>query len=154
MITIAASVLTIRLAADGDVPSLIVMATHFLEQTHYGETIPVTPTRIEAKVRRLMDIGVVLVADGPIGPVGMVAGLVYEHFLTDSQTANEAWLWVEPESRGGHIADDLMDALEAWARQRGAARLEVGSYRPALDRWYLRRGFTPRERIFAKELLP
>ena len=50
---------------------------------------------------------------------------------------------VEPETRGAGIGTALVDALEAWARERGATELEgpVQEDDPASIAWTSRRGY-------------
>jgi ribosomal protein S18 acetylase RimI-like enzyme len=52
-------------------------------------------------------------------------------------------MWVEPAARGAGVADALVDAVVAWARDSGAAALllEVTRGNDVAARFYRRRGF-------------
>lgn len=54
--------------------------------------------------------------------LGMAGALVHPD---KAGTVSLWWLWVAPSVRGRGIARRLTDALAEWARERGAARLEV-----------------------------
>jgi GNAT superfamily N-acetyltransferase len=52
-------------------------------------------------------------------------------------------MWVAPEARGQGLASELLDAAEAWARERGATvcELMVTDRAPVARRLYERRGY-------------
>ena len=143
---------TIREATAADLAGVVLMAQHFIDSAPYGASIPNDVEHCERVVAQLLSLGVVLVADCDGMLVGMLAGAVYPHFLTGRQTASESFWWVEPDARGKTLADDLLAAFTAWALNRGAVVLELGSRHKVLDRFYERRGFTAVERVFQKEL--
>ncbi|MGC4941678.1 GNAT family N-acetyltransferase [Kribbella sp. DT2] len=78
--------------------------------------------------------------------------VVVGHLIGKFLTASEMWtapraelvsMYVRPETRGGGVAGLLIDGFVAWARERGAARLEVNAYaaNETALRVYERRGF-------------
>lgn len=145
-----APTVTIRHATTADRDRLLEMVHHFLAATIYAETIDVA--HLPVALDQLLTIGVFVVAEQDGALVGMLGGMVYDHFLTNARTANECVWWVEPSARGGVVAKGLLTAFEAWARERGARFIDIGSWNPRLDRWYARLGYAPRERLFVKEL--
>jgi GNAT superfamily N-acetyltransferase len=54
-------------------------------------------------------------------------------------------MYVRPEVRGGGVGGQLIDGFVGWARERGAARLEVNAYaaNETALRVYERHGFRP-----------
>ena len=141
----------VRKATIEDREVLVTMAQHFVQQTAYGQQIPSDRDHLGRVTDQLLSLGIVFIAEAG-DAVGMLAGLVYPHYMTGRQTANETAWWVEPSARGGRVARDLLAAFEQWARTQGAAVVEIGSWHPRLDRWYGRLGYVPGERVFRKEI--
>jgi GNAT superfamily N-acetyltransferase len=75
------------------------------------------------------------------GDVGLVSGGRRD---PDDTTRFVYSMWVAPNARGSGIAEDLLDAVVAWARGEGAVRLglEVTNRVPRARRFYERYGFT------------
>lgn len=143
---------TIREATTEDVPAIVTMAQHFVQQTSYASCVPSDAGHLQKVTEQLLAVGVVFVAERDGDLIGMLAGLAYPHYMTSRQTASESAWWVEPSARGARIAHALLDAFESWAQARGAQCVEIGSWHPRLDRFYQRLGYAPGERIFRKEL--
>ena len=86
---------------------------------------------------RLLDVNALkVVALGDDAPVGLVRGVVGD---------GSAWLhslWVSPTFRGHGLSDQLVAAVEAWARPRSAyVRLEVIPENARAIALYRRHGF-------------
>jgi GNAT superfamily N-acetyltransferase len=106
---------------------------------------PSTPAQIEARFRGIEGNpdSRVLVAEGD----GRVRGWVhvFGHRLIESDGAAEVGgLVVDSGSRGSGIGRSLMAAAEAWARERGYARVVVRSntIRTEAHRFYQNLGYT------------
>jgi GNAT superfamily N-acetyltransferase len=72
------------------------------------------------------------------GDAGMAGGFVNGPGLV------RLWgMWIEPEARGRGLAEQLVDAVEEWARSIGATELElaVSESAPAARAAYTRMGF-------------
>lgn len=70
--------------------------------------------------------------------VGMAGGFVNGPALV------RLWgMWIEPDARGRGLAEQLVEAVDAWARSIGATELElaVSEQAPAARRAYARMGF-------------
>jgi GNAT superfamily N-acetyltransferase len=83
-------------------------------------------------------------ADGEV--VGHLVGHLYP--ASAMWTAARAEListFVSPAHRGRDVGGRLVEAFRAWARERGAARLQVSAYaaNEAAIRFYSRHGFAP-----------
>jgi ribosomal protein S18 acetylase RimI-like enzyme len=73
-------------------------------------------------------------------------GMVGAYVPADAPEAVAIWgTWVDPEARGRGLGRLLMDAAIEWARDRGAARvdLSVTDQAAAAYALYLRLGFVP-----------
>lgn len=132
----------IREATVDDKFRLVEMTTRFIVSTRYHEWLGgTTPDRIGALVDRVLEHGVIFVAetdtpcmlekddgDGYVDDndvciscaelVGMLALIVFEHPLTGRPTAEEAAWWVEPEHRHGSVGPRLMAHMEGWCVQK------------------------------------
>jgi ribosomal protein S18 acetylase RimI-like enzyme len=72
--------------------------------------------------------------------VGLVVGSRYDGA---PDAAGLFAMWVDPQQRGGGIAEALVEAVVEWARAAGRARvlLDVGDWNVAAIRLYERLGF-------------
>jgi ribosomal protein S18 acetylase RimI-like enzyme len=73
---------------------------------------------------------------------GRLAGMAGGRLCEDGSA--ELWgMWVEPAARGTGVAERLVEAVAAWARERGASRVELQVAQPdgAAARLYRRLGF-------------
>jgi RimJ/RimL family protein N-acetyltransferase len=86
---------------------------------------------------------VLYVAEAHDGELVGMCGLFREHGPKLQHTGHVWGVYVRPAWRGLKIADALMDACEAWARERGVRviRLAVVEGNNAARRCYERRGF-------------
>lgn len=70
-------------------------------------------------------LGLAAEIDGRI--VGMFAGNLSEYFFCQEKIACDALLYVEPEFRGASAAGRLIRAFRAWAIERGAREVCLGT---------------------------
>jgi len=111
---------------------------------------------LQATLRMLMDSGILKVAVN--GSVCGVAGAVLFPYYWNVRelVAQELFWYVDIDHRGGRAALMLLDAMERSARERGARKLMMlclDELNPdGVERLYLRRGYKPQERTYAKEL--
>lgn len=87
----------------------------------------------------LAEEGRVMVAEDGDRLAGMGGGTILEPEVA------ELWgLWVEPDARGTGLAEQLVEAVVAWARAQGASRiaLQVADKDGPAARLYRRLGFT------------
>ncbi len=78
--------------------------------------------------------------------VDVPVGLVGAFSPTDRQDVREVVsMWVEPEMRGGKLADELLSTALGWARDDGAvaAALWVAEGNERARRFFVRYGFEP-----------
>ena len=75
----------------------------------------------------LLEHGGLFVAISDEQIIGFFAGFVMEHFLSNQTFASDAGVYVLPEHRGGSAFVRLVKAFEAWARERGASEIHLGT---------------------------
>ncbi len=88
--------------------------------------------------------------------VAVADGACVGHLVGTFSEASEMWLgpraelvsmFVREAHRGGGVGSRLVDGFVAWAKEHGAARLQVEAYaaNEGALRFYGRHGFTPHE---------
>lgn len=116
----------VRLARLADVPAVAAAVARLLDEL--GGEQP-RPDRLEAATRLLVerpDEGALLVAEHREEIVGVLAASWQHAIHVPGSYGLIQDLWVEPRRRGRSIGADLLAAFAALARERGAARIEVG----------------------------
>jgi GNAT superfamily N-acetyltransferase len=131
----------IRRADAADLPALQAMALRFLAETRYAELLTPDPTHLQATVAVFLERpdGVLLVSEDGGAVVGMIALVLYLHPFTGSRTVMEVVWWVEPEARGAGVR--LLRAAETWAREQGAAYLQMVAPTDRVGAFYERLGY-------------
>jgi GNAT superfamily N-acetyltransferase len=120
------------------------------EPNAFGSTHERELGRSMAEWRRWMSPGVVFILCEPTAARGMVAGLRDE---ADLEVVHLMAMWVHPEIRGSGGADELVEAVIAWAQSEGAelVRLKVIDGNDRARRFYERLGFRPTGRRGVRE---
>jgi GNAT superfamily N-acetyltransferase len=144
---------TIRDAVLADVPEIVAMGQHFIATTAYQGRITGDPAQMAALVTRLIaeEDGIVLVAQGAYGLVGMIGALIYPHPITGERVCAEFFWWVDATARG-RLGIQLLARLEAWARAQGAKAILMIAPSAPIARIYQARGYTPLEAVFERRL--
>lgn len=144
-----------RPATLADVEAIVAMGERFRSQTAYATTIAHSPESMRTFTTRMVsgDDSLVLVADDPTtgALVGMISVLLYTHHLSGVRQAHEVVWWVDPDARGSLGVRLLRDA-EQWARDHGAATLDLIAPSPRSEALYDRLGYTPVERLYTRRL--
>jgi GNAT superfamily N-acetyltransferase len=144
-------VTTIRPATLDDVPAMVTMGRRFLS-TVYAGRLADHPAQLAALATQLIGHAdsLVLVAEAPDGLIGMIAFTAYAHPMSGELTVAEVFWWVEPERRGAGVR--LLKRAEQWARNRGAAVLQMIAPTANVGAFYERLGFAPIETIYQRSL--
>lgn len=148
----------IREATEDDAFRLVEMTTRFLLSSSYGSMMRPTPEQTHAFVLRVMELGVVLVAEAEVllqewVIVGMIGLVLVPHALACELHADEIAWWVEPEWRGSTLGPKLLRSAEQWATTKGAKACKMVA--PAgtdVGAFYKRVGYVEVETIYAKQL--
>jgi len=141
------STLTIRPAAEADVPALAELTTHL--------GYPTSESEMRARMQRIAEHGdyATLVAESGGRVVGFV-GLMWSLSYVGEAHARLLSLVVEPEERGRGTGAALVAAVEEWARDRGASsvRLTTALHRERTHRFYERLGYARTGLRYVKKL--
>jgi len=143
----------IRPATPEDMPELLRMGRAFFAATAFGE-IGFEEDEARATLTLLAERGILLVAEQN-GLCGMAGALVFPFYFNLSHlTAQELFWWVDPRARQSGQGAELLAALEAAARARGAKSLTMIALDeidgPRVAELYRRNGYAPSERNFIK----
>lgn len=104
----------------------------------------------ERQVRGHMADGLVLVIGEPAQ--GVLMAQVWDHPFGAGRWARETVWYIAPAARG-RSALRMLDAYEAWARERGCSRIHMASLASNdVSSLYERRGYAPAETHFLKAL--
>ena len=144
----------IRRAEMSDLDAIVAMGERFYRGTSYARWASFCPESARLLGEMLIEEGVVLLADGPVRPVGMV-GLAVVPFMFNrsSLAAHEVFWWVEPEARGGLAAWRLLKAVEPACAEMGCSAIQMnllGDSPEIASSMYLRAGYLHTETSFTK----
>ena len=143
--------MTIRPATEADVPQIVAMSVHFLDTLYAGALVGSAP-HLAAFVRVLLTrpTACVLVSVEADRVIGMAVVHVYEHPMSGELVASELAWWVEPERRRAGVR--LLRAIEQWARDQGAAVMQMIAPTPRVGAFYTAIGYAPVETLFQRRL--
>lgn len=115
----------------------------------YDEPTP-SPAALADRLRELLardDFAVLLAGDGPDGPDGLAVLRFRPSIWTAAEECYLAELYVVPDRRGNGLGRALMDRTLAFARDRGADHVDLGTSEDdtAARALYESLGFTNRE---------
>jgi len=140
----------VREAAPADRVAMIRMGRAFLEVS--GAPLPFDAAYAERAALRFIEHGdalaLILEADGRAR--GMLAATLSAHVLAPTWIVEEAVWWIDPGARSLAAARAMLGALEAWARDRGAALIGMSALDDRPEALYRRAGYQPAERRWMK----
>jgi len=141
----------IREAVMADVPRLVAMGETFLIESQYHEVVPFRPKAMSEMMAHLIesDESLLLVSDRDRVD-GMIGMYTYDHPLSGTRMAAEAFWWMSPECRGGTTGVRLLRQAEDWARQQGVPYLHMVAPNSRVAKFYERLGYRPLETHYYK----
>lgn len=149
----------LRLATMDDFVEVMEMSLEFLKESSFKNSL-----LDESKVSDVIidflanpEKTVVLAVDPRNETIGMIAGCVLEQMFNRERTAFEVIWWVKPGNRGAKTSMELFSAFEFWAKKMKCRYVQFGAaqgteYSTKVARLYARKGYTPTEAHFLKEL--
>ena len=145
---------TIREGRAGDEAAMVRMGREFLASTPYGDVLGFEPEVLHETFGKLLEHGVVFVAEVEGAVVGMICGMPFRDVFGGEAMLDELAWWVDLHARGTSAGPRLLAAWEAWARQNGIVALRMVAPRGAyqIAAFYERHGYRPIELAFLKRL--
>lgn len=145
----------IRPATVDDASSIVALAQRFIRETPYSAQMPENPQQLRAFVNLLLEHedGELFVAERGGAVVGLIALWVFLHPYSGERMASELVWWVNPEQRGGSLGVRLLKRAEMWAREHGAAVLQMIAPNDKVAGFYQACGFAFVESSYARRLV-
>ena len=118
----------VRNATAGDIPALIELGARMYIESRYSQNSPFDEEKCAELARSVIasPAGCVLVAEKEGGVIGWMAGGIAEQWFSHQLMAFEYGLFVAPEHRGGTAGPRLAKAFITWAKEHGAALINMG----------------------------
>jgi N-acetylglutamate synthase-like GNAT family acetyltransferase len=152
-------ILRVRLAKKSDKAGIIEQARAFFAASPMGQRVDFDEVGFAAFLDHVetSDAAQVWVVDKDGEVVGIAGAMAFPLYFAPSVTvAQELFWWIDPVERGTSAGAQLMFEIEGWAEQIGASQLFMialeNDRAATMERVYSRRGFSPIERTFTKEI--
>ena len=145
----------IRKAIYADVETLAAMGHRFIEYSAHGGLVSPAEDDLRDSIRRVIDCGVVFVAEIQGEIVGFIyAAMSTVWFSPMSKVAIELAWWIDESHRGGTSAIRLVHAYESWAKEQGASVITMSDLiingSPSAGTILARMGYVMSERSHVK----
>lgn len=117
-----------RPATLADVPAILELGAIMASELPHYARMPYAPHKVEQFASNLIqsDDGFVHVSIYGNQIVGIMAGMVTEHWMSEAKIATELTVYMLPEHRGARDALRMIKAFIAWAPTRGAITTNLG----------------------------
>lgn len=115
----------IRPATIADLPRLIELGQAMHGESRFSH-MRFEPSKVDAMLRMVIDRGCLIVAERDGEIFGGFAGVLEQHWFSSDLIATDIALFVDPGKRGGLAAANLVKAFVAWAKEKGAALIDIG----------------------------
>jgi GNAT superfamily N-acetyltransferase len=122
-------VANIRRATIGDLATLVEMGRAMQQESPRFSRFDFDDGKVQQLITMLIDLdgpGCALVATVDETIVGMLGGILVEHFFGHDTYATDLVVFVYPAHRGGTTVVRLVKVFEEWARSRGALECCMG----------------------------
>lgn len=139
--------------ADRNWGAALRMLKAFHQESAYRD-VPLDEEMLKLSLGKTSKEGICLLAFDDDKPAGLVGGLLYGlWFSKKAMTAQELFLWVNPESRGRGVGSGLHREFEAAAKERGADYVVMMSLDDMnADKIYKRGGYSVAEKNFFRRV--
>lgn len=144
----------IRKGTIDDVPQIVEMVGHFINHTQYATWLRFMPSAITELAERVIEIGVVFVAEADGRLVGLICGFPMIEPVGKQKILDELVWWVEPTYRGSRtVGPKLLRTFENYAAQKGCRFVKmVAPSGTDVGAYYARLGYAPVETSYIKRL--
>lgn len=144
----------IREATVADIPRLIEMGHRFVSETSYKDHLEENPEQMKILAEQIISNpnGRILVAEKDQKPIGMLALILFPHYLSGELVAGEVFWWVEPEARKGRTGLELMKKAEEIAVSWGAKKMQMVAPSERIGKLYEYLGYSHVESTYQRSL--
>lgn len=118
--------LNIRPIITKDLNAVLSMAVRMQQEAPRYRDMPFIIPKAVAVINRLIEQGGGFVAEKDGNIIGMVGGIITEHFFNHEKFSVDFAVYVEPEHRGGSTVVRLVDTYEKWAQAQGVREISLG----------------------------
>lgn len=149
-----AGAMVIRSASFSDIPQVVEMGRRFLASTEYRGRIAENTNQMAHVASFLLQAPdrALFVAERAGRLVGMIGLVLFPQPLSGELMAGEWFWWVEPDARHGRAGHRLLKQAEDWARESGAAALQMIAPNAEVERIYATRGYERVEVSYQRRL--
>ena len=109
-----------------DVPTLIELGRVMHQESPRFRGMDYDEEKLMQLGANLVNQGGIFLAEKDGKPLGMILGMVTEHFFGHDLMACDLAVYVHPDHRGGTLAVRLIKKFEAWAFSMGAKVITMG----------------------------
>ena len=109
-----------------DVPTLIELGRVMHQESPRFRGLDYDEEKLMQLGANLVNQGGIFLAEKDGKPLGMILGMVTEHFFGHDLMACDLAVYVHPDHRGGTLAVRLIKKYEAWAFSMGAKVITMG----------------------------
>lgn len=146
--------ITLKIATEDDVPSILVMMEKFYKASPYSDVKYEEQGVLSTIFSIMSDIvnSVIILALDDGVPVGVIAGTSCKSLFSFEKIAAELVWWVEDSHRNTRAGYKLLEAFEYWAfnviKATGLSMVYLENSN--LDRLYSKRGYSKMESSYMK----
>lgn len=144
----------IREATPADIPRIVEMGRRFRMESSYKDHLAENPEQMKALAEQIISNpkGSILVSEKDGKLTGMLALLVFPHYLSGESIAIEVLWWVEPEARAGSTGLKLMREAEEIAVEMGAKKMQMVAPTERIGKLYEHLGYSRVESSYQRSL--
>ena len=109
----------IREASLADIPRLVEMGCRFISESSYKHHMAENPEQMKNLAEQIISNpkGKILVSEKDVKLTGMLALILFPHYISAELIAIEVFWWVDPEAREGRTGLKLMRKAEEFERE-------------------------------------
>ncbi len=126
----------------------------FINGSQYRNVLRFIPEAIGELADRILQVGLIFVAEDRGRLVGMLAGYAVDEPIGRTKMLEELAWWVDPEYRKGSVGYKMLRCWEEWARQAGleAVKMIAPAESPGVGGFLERRGYRQIETTYILRL--
>lgn len=119
---------SVRPAVEADIPTILELGGMLHAESPRYREFSYSPKKVARLAMYVIGEGGALVAEKDGKIIGLIAGMVSEHWFSEDKIATDLTFFIVPEERKkGRAALMLVRAFEAWAESKGARHIVPGT---------------------------